>query len=386
MNQIIKFTNFSNEYNNYISAFLDKFKGYFNKEFECYFSNLKGITFKFLYKVIKTAKKYKHIESINTLTSDKGLFFFQKILNLVLQGKLNKSEMQEGFNVINELCEILSQDYLIRIIIDMFTKFEKGFNIDTIDNNKNAITKEQEKEYKKLEMRLDIVNYLYKNIKYIANNPNNPQLTITNQNEQMYLNLSNSILSFVNKYFFKCGANSNIYINALSKRMFDILLTLLSKINDLDYAYYIYDQFKSSNGLNLISPKQKCKIFEFVMNIIIQKINLIINTSVPFEQIQTHFSILPDIALLTKDINRKVRNAAFDLIGKVTLFFYEKQLFNKWINMVFVSLLQSDNSLIISAGINTLSRAFWEGRNDVSCCAMMYDNADVVLKLFEIEN
>ena len=386
MNQIIKFTNFSNEYNNYISAFLDKFKGYFNKEFECYFSNLKGITFKFLYKVIKTAKKYKHIESINTLTSDKGLFFFQKILNLVLQGKLNKSEMQEGFNVINELCEILSQDYLIRIIIDMFTKFEKGFNIDTIDNNKNAITKEQEKEYKKLEMRLDIVNYLYKNIKYIANNPNNPQLTITNQNEQMYLNLSNSILSFVNKYFFKCGANSNIYINALSKRMFDILLTLLSKINDLDYAYYIYDQFKSSNGLNLISPKQKCKIFEFVMNIIIQKINLIINTSVPFEQIQTHFSILPDIALLTKDINRKVRNAAFDLIGKVTLFFYEKQLFNKWINMVFVSLLQSDNSLIISAGINTLARAFWEGRNDVSCCAMMYDNADVVLKLFENEN
>ena len=182
--QINKFTNYCNNYNQYINAFITKFKGYFENKDSCQIliNNLNEITFKFLYKIIIIAQKNKDENAIEVI-KENGLFFFEKILNLILNDKLNKSETALGFNVINKFCGILSKQNIIKIIIDMVQKFDKTINdIFNIKDEKNKIIKDpskkqrekNEKEINKLAVRLEIADYLLKNLNFVVkNNLNN---------------------------------------------------------------------------------------------------------------------------------------------------------------------------------------------------------------------
>lgn len=385
MTQILKFTNYCPNYDQYISAFLDKFEKYYEKGAECYFDNLKEITFKFLYKVLIISIKVKDPKSIEVLRT-KGSFFFQKILNLILSSKVNKNELQEGFNVITKFCLILNESFLLKIICDMVEKFNSAYDL----NDKTIYSKEKEKEVKKLQMRLEIINFIFKTMNYEIQNPESSTNQIINsENKEQKEKVTSLLLDFYEKYYFQCAAQSNFGMQNIAKRLFDIYINILYKIKDLDYAYFIYSsKFKDKNGLNLISSKQKCKVFEYIISIIMKKFNLICksNTNISFEQLQTHFAILSDIALLTKDINRKSRNEAYEILGNLTKFFTEKNLFIQWINMVVATLLKSSNSLFISAGINCLARIYWENRNESFILENIFENCKVVLDLFETSN
>ena len=89
---INKFTNYCDDYSQYINAFITKFKGYYDNKDSCQIliSNLNEITFKFLYKIIIVSEKNKDQKAIEVI-KENGVFFFEKILYLILNDKLNKS-------------------------------------------------------------------------------------------------------------------------------------------------------------------------------------------------------------------------------------------------------------------------------------------------------
>ena len=397
--QINKFTNYCNNYDQYINAFITKFKGYYENKDSCQIliNNLNEITFKFLYKIIIIAQKYKDEKAIEII-KENGLFFFEKILNLILNDKLNKSETALGFNVINKFCGILSKQNIIKIIIDMAQKFDKTINdIFNIKDDKNKIVKEpskkqrekNDKEINKLAVRLEIADYLLKNMNFIVkNNLNNNNNNITDED-----NMVNIVLQFFDKYFFFFSDNKNVKIGKegmsslqplLTKKLFEIFYDIITKCNDIDYILIIFNKFtKDKKGLSLITSKQQCKIFEFIINQIIKK-----NESlkiITFNNLEISLELLIAIVSLTKDINKKVRNASFEILGNITSFCSSHNLLEDWLK-INISLLSSKNTFVESAGINSLSCIFWEIRNSDFTTDLMISNSDAVLSYFPFNN
>ena len=397
--QINKFTNYCNNYNQYINAFITKFKGYFENKDSCQIliNNLNEITFKFLYKIIIIAQKNKDENAIEVI-KENGLFFFEKILNLILNDKLNKSETALGFNVINKFCGILSKQNIIKIIIDMVQKFDKTINdiFNTTDDNKNKIVKEpskkqrekNDKEINKLAVRLEIADYLLKNLNFVVKNNLNNNPNATDED-----NMINIVLQFFDKYFFFFSDNKNVKIGKegmsslqplLTKKLFEIFYDIITKCNDIDYVLIIFNKFtKEKKGLSLITSKQQCKIFEFIINQIIKKNESLKNIS--FNNLEISLELLIAIASLTKDINKKVRNTSFEILGNITTFCSKHNLLGDWLK-INISLLSSKNTFVESAGINSLSRIFWEIRNSDSTTDLMISNSDAVLAYFPFNN
>ena len=397
--QINKFTNYCNNYSQYINAFITKFKGYFENKDSCQIliNNLNEITFKFLYKIIINAQKNKDEQAIEVI-KENGLFFFEKILNLILNDKLNKSETALGFNVINKFCGILSKQNIIKIIIDMVQKFDKTINdiFNITDDNKNKIVKEpskkqrekNDKEINKLAVRLEIADYLLKNLNFVVKNNLNNNPNATDED-----NMINIVLQFFDKYFFFFSDNKNVKIGKegmsslqplLTKKLFEIFYDIITKCNDIDYVLIIFNKFtKEKKGLSLITSKQQCKIFEFIINQIIKKNESLKNIS--FNNLEISLELLIAIASLTKDINKKVRNTSFEILGNITTFCSKHNLLGDWLK-INISLLSSKNTFVESAGINSLSRIFWEIRNSDSTTDLMISNSDAVLAYFPFNN
>ena len=402
---INKFTNYCNNYSQYINAFITKFKGYYENKDSCQIlsNNLNEITFKFLYKIIIVSQKYKDEKAIEIIREN-GVFFFEKILNLILNDKLNKSETALGFNVINKFCLILSKQNIIKIIIDMIQKFDKTinslFNLDEKSKNKNKEdskknkiiaepSKKQkeknDKEINKLGIRLEIADYLLKNLDFVVkNNQNN------NSDED---NMISIVLQFFDKYFFFFSDNKNVKFGKdgisslqplLTKKFFEIFYDIITKSNDIDYIIDIFNKFtKDKKGLSLITSKQQSKIFEFIINQIIKKNETFNN--ITFNNLELSLELLIAIVSLTKDINKKVRNSSFDIIGNITSFCLKKNIFEDWLK-INISLLSSKNTFVESAGINSLSRIFWEIRNLELTSDKMITNSDAVLSYFPFNN
>ena len=394
--QIVKFTNYCNKYSEYINAFLAKFKTYYDNKESCQFmiNHLHEITFKFLYKIIQVSIKNNDQESIKVIR-ESGVFFFEKILNLILNDKLNKSEISLGFNVISKFCMILSKQNIIKIIIDMIQKFDTNINniFDGTDKNKNVIVtskkqkEKNDKEMNKLAIRLEIADYLLKNLEFIVKNPNNGN---NNSDED---NMISIVLQFFDKYFFFFSDNKNVKIGKdgisslqplLTKKFFDIFYDIITKCNDIDYILLIFNKFtKDQKGLTLITSKQQSKIFEFIINQIIKKNDSLKN--ITFNNINISLELLIAIASLTKDINKKVRNISFEILGNITSFCTRHNILEDWIK-INISLLSSKNTFVESAGINSLSRIFWENRNLEKNSEEMISNSEAVLAYFPFNN
>jgi hypothetical protein len=318
-------------------------------------------------------------------------------LNLILNDKLNKSETALGFNVINKFCGILSKQNIIKIIIDMVQKFDKTINdiFNTTDDNKNKIVKEpskkqrekNDKEINKLAVRLEIADYLLKNLNFVVKNNQN------NNNNSDEDNMVSIVLQFFDKYFFYFSDNKNVKFGKegmsslqplLTKKLFEIFYDIIAKCNDIDYILTIFNKFsKDKKGLSLITSKQQCKIFEFIINQIIKKNENLQNIS--FNNLGISLELLIAIASLTKDINKKVRNSSFEILGNITSFCTKKNLLEDWLK-INLSLLSSKNTFVESAGINSLSRIFWELRNSSSTNDTMISNSDTVLAFFPFNN
>ena len=387
-----KFYKYSKEYGKISEELLNNFEQYINEPTSCPFNNSKEICFKFLSKAIEECKNNNDKVALSVF-QNKGNFFFQKILNLLLNGKLNKSESQLGFNVICKYSKIIENLSLFKIIIQMIQKFDetvktnilierKSDNKDKtknmeIDNDKiKSSEKKREKEINKLAMRLEIINYLLKNLNIIINDPSKNN----NNNEVEMINI---LFKFFEEYFFKYSQSNNSKEQFLSKKIFEIFLTILSKINDIDFSYNIFNNFSNKKGLELISPKQKGKLFEYIIEKIIIKFTPIQNLT--FEQINLNQGLLQNIILLTKNMNKKIRNIAFDIIGKLTEFFTEKNLFENWINLL-LSFLKTNNNVIQSSSINALSRAFWENRNENKIIDNIIGISNLLFPFFKNEN
>jgi len=402
---INKFTNYCNNYSQYINAFITKFKGYYENKDSCQIlsNNLNEITFKFLYKIIIVSQKNKDEKAIEVIREN-GVFFFEKILNLILNDKLNKSENALGFNVINKFCLILSKQNIIKIIIDMIQKFdktinnlfnseEKGKNKNKEDNKKNKIISEtskkqkekNDKEINKLGIRLEIVDYLLKNLNFVVKNNQN--------NKSDEDNMISIVLQFFDKYFFFFSDNKNVKFGKdgisslqplLTKKFFEIFYEIITKSDDFEYILTIFNKFSNEKkGLSLITSKQQCKIFEFIINQIIKKNETLNN--ITFNNLEISLELLIAIVSLTKDINKKVRNSSFDIIGNITSFCLKKNIFEDWLK-INISLLSSKNTFVESAGINSLSRIFWEIRNLELTSDKMIANSDAVLSYFPFNN
>ena len=400
--QIVKFTNYCNNYSQYIDAFIAKFKGYFENNESCQFlvSNLYEIAFKFLYKIIYVSNKHNDKEAMKVIREN-GVFFFEKILNLLLKNKLNKSETQLGYNVISQFCLVLTKQDIIKIIIDMIQKFDSTVNEifnnndDNKNNNKIINTKNNDKKQKekndkeinKLAIRLEISNYLLRNIDFTVNNPTN------NNNNTDESNMVSILLQFFDKYFFFFSDNKNVKINKngisslqplLTKKFFDIFYEIISKCNDIDYLLDIFSKFtKDKKGLTLISSKQQSKLYEFIISKIIKKYSDTENLK--FENMNISLELLIALVSLTKDINKKVRNTAFDIIGNITSFCTKKNIFNDWLK-INISLLSSKNSFVESSCINALARIFWENRDLNNTTNQIIENSEAVYAYFPFNN
>ena len=404
--QINKFTNYCNNYNQYINAFITKFKGYFENKDSCQLliNNLNEITFKFLYKIIIVAQKNKDEKAIEIIREN-GLFFFEKILSLILNDKLNKSETALGFNVINKFCGILSKNNIIKIIIDMMQKFDKSindiFNSDKNQENNNNKNKNKmiqepskkqreknEKEINKLAIRLEIADYLLKNLDFVVKNNINNNNNLSDED-----NMISIVLQFFDKYFFFFSDNKNVKFGKegmsslqplLTKKLFEIFYDIITKCNDIDYILTIFNKFtKEKKGLSLITSKQQCKIFEFIINQIIKKNENIKN--ITFNNLEISLELLIAIVSLTKDINKKVRNSSFEILGTITSFCSKNNILQDWLK-INISLLSSKNTFVESAGINSLSRIFWEIRNSELTTDLILSNSDAVFAYFPFNN
>ena len=271
-----------------ISAFIVKFKGYYENKESCQFllTNLNEITFKFLYKVIQVAVKHNDQNSINIIREN-GVFFFEKILNFILNDKLSKSETSLGFNVINKFCMILSKQNIIKIIIDMIQKFDTKINSifnsegdnknknnkenkenkDSKDNNKGVIEtakklkEKNDKEMNKLAIRLEIADYLLKNLDFVVKNPSNGNSSNSEED-----NMISIVLQFFDKYFFFFSDNKNVKISKdgisslqplLTKKFFEIFYDIITKSNDIDYILLIFNKFTKEKKESFFNEKKR---------------------------------------------------------------------------------------------------------------------------------
>ena len=387
-----KFYKYSNEYAKISEEILQNFEQYINDPSSCPFNNSKEICFKFLSKAIDECKNKNDSEALNVI-KNKGGFFFQKILNLLLNGKLSKSESQLGFNVISKYCTIIENESLFKIIIQMIQKFDETVNtniltekvnnekksnmeIDT-GNKKKESEKKREKEINKLAMRLEITNYLLKYLNIVI------QDSSKNNNNNSQIEMINILFKFFEQYFFKFSQSHNSNEQFISKKIFELFLTILSKINDIDFAYQIFNNFSNKKGLELISTKQKGKLFEYIIEKIILKFEPLSN--IKFEDVIFNEELLLNIISLTKNMNKKIRNISYDIIGKLTELFTKKKLFENWVKVILSTLNSNDNA-IKSSSINALSRIFWEDRNELNIIGNIISISNYLFPLFKSDN
>ena len=226
-------------------------------------------------------------------------------------------------------------------------------------------------------MRLEITNYLLKHLNIVIQDPSKSN----NNNSQ--IEMINILFKFFEQYFFKFSKSHNSNEQFISKKIFELFLTILSKINDIDFAYQIFNNFSNKKGLELISTKQKGKLFEYIIEKIIIKFEPLSN--IKFEDIIINEDLLLNIISLTKNMNKKIRNIAYDIIGKLTEFFTKKNLFENWVKVI-LSILNSNDNTIKSSSINALSRIFWENRNELNIIENIISISNYLFPLFTSDN
>jgi hypothetical protein len=360
-----KFTNYCQGYDLCIKELFDYYSQ--NNDESLYF-----ILFKTVSKVIQVAGRQKDMKAIEVLKKE-GKAFFTKSLNMLINQKLN-SHIKEAFYLISNFCKIFSETYLTKIICDMIEKFENAVKLIPEDNesynsNKAKLNEDiyKSKKFNILPLRIDIINLVLLNV------------TIVDTSNSKLIELLGTF--FDNFYCFSSKVNKMHNAYVIKKKLIDLFLIMLEKMGDYDKVLDTFNSFvNTKKGLDNTNSKQKAKLFEFILKILIQKLKQ--NERIDADTVQSQFTILVEIVSLTKDMNRKVRNMAYEMIGETTDFMTESNLFSDWVRMIF-ALLTSNSSYLKSASINALARIFWAKRDDTSVNQLLQDTAGVVILLFK---
>jgi hypothetical protein len=411
---LTKFTNWNENYDVYVKEILKKFENIistYNKDTTSIFiPNIRETIFKVIAKLISVSFKRGDMKTLEVIKQD-GKIFFSKCLNMIIKQKLSKSELKDSFNLISAFCKIMSEKFLFKIICDMIEKFDKSFqttfiqndnvsnfsnkaklnesvdisidNVEMVDTKKKPSQdkKSKDKEITLLSLRIDIINYILKNVKLFKN----PTHDETQPAESNLFSLLNS---FFEKFFFNERINNQ---PSIRKKLIDLFMILMGKMESSDQILDIFSKFVNEyKGLDNLTAKQKAKLFDFIVNILLKKFEQeqnISKSSVDITECFAQLHILIEIVSLTKDMNRKVRNLAYEMIGKITEFMSETNLFNEWIKMI-LAILASNSSYLKSASINALARIFWQKRNtgDNHLHKLLIDTSNVILLLLKENN
>ena len=360
--------NNNNNYSQIVNQLLTNFKSFYNNNNNNNFftnENKKNeIIYKFIYKVINESLNKNDQNTILILTNEENLFFFQKDLNLLLNynNQLQKSTIQILFNVISLYIKIIPLEKISKTITVLLKKFSEILNKNY--NFKNM------KENNKFLMRIEILNYIILNMNFSINfslTEKNYNLLIKNNNKSTNEKLIEILLEFFNTFFFNNEIKNKF--EKFSYKIFNLFLILLNKITNENFFNETYNEINNNqNIINFISSKQKIKLF----SLFFKKI----------KNFEISSKILINIATLTKDNNIKVRNNSYELISFLTNF-YIKNNFDNFFK-IMNSLLISENSFIISSGINCLAKIFWELKKvDFN---FLYNNFTIVLSLLKNNN
>ena len=366
---LFKFGNYfnnnnNNNYSQIVNQILTNFKSFYNNNNNLFTNENKKneIIYKFIYKVINESIKNDK-NTILILTNEENLFFFQKDLNLLLNNnKLQKSTIQILFNVISLYIKIIPLEKISKTISILLKKFSEILNKNY--NFKNM------KENNKFLMRIEILNYIILNMNFSINfslTEKNYNLLIKNNNKSTNEKLIEILLEFFNTFFFNNEIKNKF--EKFSYKIFNLFLILLNKITNENFFNETYNEiYNNKNIINSISSKQKIKLF-----------SLLFKKNKNFE---ISSKILINIATLTKENNIKIRNKSYELISFLTNF-YIKNNFDYFFK-IMNSLLISENSFIISSGINVLAKIFWELKKiDFN---FLYNNFTIVISLLKNNN
>ena len=416
-NLSLKFLNWNENFHEYTKELLKKFEeilNLYNTNNHIMICNIREIVFRCVAKLVQTSISQNDMKSIEVIKKEGGKNLFSKCLNLIILQKLNTPEQREGFNLISAFCKITTEKFLFKIICDMIEKFDKTFqknfqvmndnlsnssnkaklneSLNVTNDGKKKDNKDQkQKDIKTLCFRIEIINYILKNIKGIQLGDTNPGLQESDSlaRGDLFVLLN----SFFEKFFFNESVSK---IHILNKKLIDLFMKILEKISDPEKVLEIFTRFTNEyRGLDNLTPKQKAKLFEFIIDIVIKRIqdkNLNLQNLNIAESI-SKLHILVEIVSLTKDTNRKVRNLAYEMIGKITEFMKDSNMFDEWIKMI-LAILASTSSYLKSGAINSLARVFWQLRNSNGSRAfntnelkkLVLDTADIVIILTRESN
>ena len=257
---------------------------------------------------------------------------------------------------------------------------EKGEkNISNNQNtNKNVLSESQKsnsrfKETKQMAIRVQLIIYLVKSIDI---------------NKDIYDVLLNFHKNFFYPYTIAICSNKNpnrLYtcedFKFIIKGFVDLFYLLLEKAESHTRALEIFNELWNNKGLKVLSSKQKVKIFAYIFKILMEDFKNK-NQNKTIEHLKEYIHTVPiviEIISLTKDINKKVRNAAYDLIAEISEFMVECGIFNDWVKMLSAFLVSKD-SFLISGVINTISRVFWQEKGEVKLLCQTAETIILLLK------
>ncbi len=384
----IKYLNYDNSYSKHISQIFVKLENNIKE-----YPYLKEKIFKGVTRMISNSTKANDNSAIEIIR-EKGRFFFKKAYVTIFNTKFTFNESREAFNLISNFCKICSENYLKKVISEIIALFEKDIlnylnlaaitgddlsrNSNTaklneplqfdeeMKNNDNKNKKEKQKEKndpksKKLNilcLRIEVINYILKNMK-----------------------ASQQINDLVNAFFEKYFFNEVLNNSNIKKKLIELFITLMDKLNDVEQVLFIFHNFSNKYmGLEQINTKQKAKLFEFVLGCLLKKIekDKKSGNSIDNKMLNENFHIFVEIISLTKDLNRKVRNSAYEMIGKLTDFMQDINLYYDWVKII-LSILASNSIYLKSAGINALARIFWQTRTNGNS-----ENLKIIVETFDI--
>jgi len=391
----IKFLNHDNSYSKHIAEIFVKLYNNLKD-----FPYLKEKTFKCVTRIISNSIKENDEASI-LIIREQGRNFFKKAYSTIFNSKFTFNESREAFNLISNFCKICSENYLKKVISEIINLFEENvtdyLNLTTIQGddlskhsniaklneplqfdeemkNANSTTKKEkdvnDPKAKKLNilcLRIEVINYILKNM-------------IASQT------INDLVNAFFEKYFFNEALN---HAN-LKKKLIELFITLMDKLNDVDQVLFIFHNFSNKyKGLEQINTKQKAKLFEFVLECLLKKIekDQKNGNQIDSKLLNENFHIFVEIISLTKDLNRKVRNLAYEMIGKLTEFMQEINLYYEWVKII-LGILASNSVYLKSAGINALARIFWQTRTNKNLenLKIIMESFDIVLLFFKEGN
>jgi len=382
--------NYESNYAKYIEQIFVKLEKNLNE-----YPYLKDKIFKSVTKMLTNSLAENDKESIEVIKKD-GKKFFVKAYSTVISNKFTYNEMKEAFDLISNFCKIFDEKYLKKIICEMIELFEKDItglmSSDNISVNSNQAKLNEPLQIDE-EMNdkdgIKIPNNTQK-VKTKKNNNNDPRTKKINilclrveiinyilKNMKASENINTLLNTFFEKYFF----GENIQNANLKKKLIELFITLLDKLNDADKVLLVFHEFSNKyKGLDMINTKQKAKLFDFILENLLNKIgrDKKLGEKLNNELLQENFHIFVEIISLTKDLNRKVRNISYEMIGKLTDFMKEINLYNDWVKII-LGVLASNSIYLKSAGINALSRIFWQNRSNSNL-----ENLEIIVETFDI--